>query len=301
MPEFSKPVSIAELMKYANQAYNGGDSNYYRIPSALDLGSISGYIPNRKGSQNLLKGFVDSTYQTARVSIQMADVGSDSLPHVRARVQAEIDSIFPKDEYDITLTGTSMLFMKNNKFLVDNLVQSVGIALIVITILLVTLFGTWRMILISLVPNIIPLLVTSGVMGIFHIYLKPSTVIVFSVAFGISVDFTIHFVAKYRMELKKHNFRIKESVQSTLHETGTSMIYTAIILFFGFSIFDFSTFGGTMWLGILTTLALVVSLLTNVLVLPCMLLSIEKRIMQREMKVKPILPLAEEAEEEEKD
>lgn len=138
-------------------------------------------------------------------------------------------------------------------------------------------------------------------MGLFHIYLKPSTVIVFSVAFGISVDFTIHFVAKYRLELKRHNFRIRESVQSTLHETGTSMIYTAIILFFGFSIFDFSTFGGTMWLGILTTLALVVSLLTNVLVLPSMLLSIEKRIMQREMKVKPILQLADDAEEEERE
>lgn len=301
MPEFSRPVSIAELMKYANQAYNGGDSLYYRIPSALDLGSITSYIPNRKGSQNLLKGFVDSTYQKARISIQMADVGSDSLPGVRARVQAEIDSIFPKEEYTVNLTGTSMLFMKNNQFLVDSLFQSVTMALVVITLLLVSLFGTWRMIIISLIPNIIPLVVTSGVMGFFDIYLKPSTVIVFSIAFGISVDFTIHFVAKYRIELKKHHFRIRESVKATLHETGTSMIYTAIILFCGFSIFDFSTFGGTMWLGILTTLALVVSLLTNIFILPSMLLSIEKRRMQREMKVKPILPLAEEAEEEEND
>lgn len=301
MPEFSRPLSIAELMKYANQAYNGGDSSEYRIPSALELGSITSYIPNRKGSQNLLKGFVDSTYQKARISIQMADVGSDSLPGVRARVQAEIDSIFPKDEYAVNLTGTSMLFMKNNQFLVDSLFQSVSMALVVITLLLVSLFGTWRMIIISLIPNIIPLVVTSGVMGFFDIYLKPSTVIVFSIAFGISVDFTIHFVAKYRIELKKHHFRIRESVKATLHETGTSMIYTAIILFCGFSIFDFSTFGGTMWLGILTTLALVVSLLTNIFILPSMLLTIEKRRMQREMKVKPILPLAEEAEEEEND
>lgn len=299
MPELSKPISAAELIKYAHQAYSYGDSNYYRIPSALDLNSITGYIPNRKGSKNLLKGFVDSTYQKARISIQMADVGSDSMPAVRNRVRAQIDSIFPVEEYDVSLTGTSIIFMKNNRFLVESLVQSVLIALVVITLLLVTLFGTWRMILISLVPNIIPLIVTSGIMGFFAIYLKPSTVIVFSVAFGISVDFTIHFVAKYRMELKRHNFRIKESVQSTLHETGTSMVYTAIILFFGFSIFDFSTFGGTMWLGILTTLALVISLLTNILVLPSLLLSIEKRIMQREMKVKPFLDIADDAELEE--
>lgn len=301
MPELSKPLSAAELIKYAHQAYAYGDSMYYRIPSALDLNSITGYIPNRKGSKNLLKGFVDSNYQKARISIQMADIGSDSLPGVRNRVRAEIDSIFPADEYEVSLTGTSIIFMKNNRFLVNSLVQSVLIALGVITLLLVTLFGTWRMILISLVPNIIPLVVTSGIMGYFDIYLKPSTVIVFSVAFGISVDFTIHFVAKYRMELKRHNFRIKESVQATLHETGTSMVYTAIILFFGFSIFDFSTFGGTMWLGILTTIALVISLLTNIVVLPSLLLSIEKRIMQREMKVKPMLDIADEAEEEEKD
>lgn len=299
MPEFSKALSIAELIKYANQAYNEGDSNYYRIPGALDLSSITSYIPSRKGSQNLLKGFVDSTYQRARISVQMADVGSDSLPGVKQRVLAQIDSIFPKEEYDVSLTGTSMLFMKNNRFMVESLVQSVGTALIVITLLLVTLFGTWRMLLVSLVPNIIPLIVTSGVMGYFNIYLKPSTVIVFSVAFGISVDFTIHFVAKYRLELKRYNFNIREAVAATLHETGTSMVYTAIILFCGFSIFDFSTFGGTTWLGILTTIALAVSLLTNLLVLPCLLLSIEKRIMQREMKVKPVMDIADSAEEEE--
>lgn len=301
MPELSKPVSASELIKYAHQAYAYGDSMYYRIPSALDLNSITSYIPKRKGSQSLLKGFVDSNYRKARISIQMADVGSDSLPGVRNRVRAEIDSIFPTDEYDVTLTGTSIIFMQNNRFLVESLVQSVLIALGVITLLLVTLFGSWRMILISLVPNIIPLLVTSGIMGYFDIFLKPSTVIVFSVAFGISVDFTIHFVAKYRMELKRHNFRIRESVLATLHETGTSMVYTAIILFFGFSIFDFSTFGGTMWLGILTTIALVISLLTNIIVLPSLLLSVEKRIIKKEMKEEPILPIADEAEEEEKD
>lgn len=301
MPEFSKPLSIAELMKYSNQAYNYGDTNYYRIPSALDLSSISSYIPNRKGSQNILKGFVDSTFQKARVSVQMADVGSDKMPAVKQRVEAEIDSIFPKADYDVTLTGTSIIYIKNNHFLVDNLTQSVVIAIILISILLVALFGTWRMFIISLIPNIIPLVITWGVMGYFNIYLKPSTVIVFSVAFGITVDFTIHFVAKYRMALKKHEFRIKESVAATLHEDGTNMVYTAIILFFGFLIFSFSTFGGTMWLGILTSLAMIVALFTNILVLPCLLLSLEKRIMQREMKVKPILQLADDAEEEEKD
>ncbi len=278
VPEFSKAVSIVDFLKFANQGMHYGDPKYYQVPDVLDISEIVNYLPKQTGKVNLLKSMVDSNFQTARVSIQMADVGSQKIKDIHKLVQQKVDSIFDKTKYDVKLTGTSAIFLKGNDYLINNLLSSVFWALLLNSFMMIFLFASWRMMLISLLPNIIPLIVTIGIMGFFHIRLKPSTIIIFSIAYGIVVDFTIHYLAKYRHSLKKHNWDMSIAIPESLTEAGPSIIYTAVALFGGFIVFAASSFGGTVALGILTSLSLVFGMLMNLLLLPSLLLSLEKSI-----------------------
>ncbi len=278
-PEFSKAVSIVDFLKFANQGYNNGDPRFYIIPGALEIPELMSYMPKNAGSNgSLVKSMVDSNYQIARISVQMADVGSVEMKNLNNKVQVLVDDIFPKDQYKVKLTGTSVIFLKGNDYLVSNLLQSMVSALVIISIMMAFLFFSWKMVTISLLPNIVPLLMTMGIMGFFDIRLKPSTIIIFSVAYGIVVDFTIHYLAKYRNSLKHNNWNMKTAIPESLNEAGPSIIYTAIALFFGFIIFAASDFGGTIALGVLTSLSLIFGMLMNLLLLPSLLLSLEKSI-----------------------
>jgi predicted RND superfamily exporter protein len=155
------------------------------------------------------------------------------------------------------------------------------------------------MILVSLIPNLLPLIITAGLMGFLGVPIKPSTILVFSIAFGISVDDTIHFLAKYRQELIVNNWKIKKSVYAALRETGLSMLYTSIVLFFGFSVFTISSFGGTVALGALVSVTLLFAMLANLLLLPALLLSLEKSIANKETLRKPSLEIIPNNEEDE--
>lgn len=277
-PEFSKAVSVVDFLKFANQGYNDGEEKYYFIPNVLDIENIISYLPAGTGDKKtLLKSMVDSTYRYARISVQMADIGSEAMKVLNAKVQSKIDSIFPKAKYDVKITGTSLIFLKGNDYLVQNLLQSMIAALVIISLMMAFLFFSWRMVLISLIPNIVPLLMTLGIMGFFDIRLKPSTIIIFSIAYGIVVDFTIHYLAKYRHALQKSNWNMSVAIPKSLHEAGPSIIYTAVALFFGFIIFAASNFGGTIALGVLTSLSLIFGMLMNLVLLPALLLSLEKR------------------------
>ena len=183
---------------------------------------------------------------------------------------------------DLQITGTGVIYAKGTTYLVNNLFISLMIAIVVVALLMSFLFRSLKMVLVSLLPNLLPLIFTSALMGYFGIPIKPSTILVFSIAFGISIDDTIHFLAKYRQELKYYN--IRKSVETSIRETGVSMIYTSIILFFGFSIFTASNFGGTQALGLLVSLTLFVAMLTNLVLLPSLLLSLEKRILTQNFK-----------------
>jgi uncharacterized protein len=282
-PEFSKAVSMIDFLKFANQGYHDGDERFYLLPGAFDVSELLSYMPKRGAvNSGLMKSMVDSNYQMARVSIQMADVGSVDMERVKERVQKIVDEVFPKDKYDVTLTGTSLIFLKGNDYLVDNLMQSMISALIIISVMMAFLFFSWKMVLISLIPNIVPLLMTLGIMGFFDIRLKPSTIIIFSVAYGIVVDFTIHYLAKYRNSLKKHDWDMRIAIPESLRDAGPSIIYTAVALFAGFIIFAASDFGGTIALGVLTSLSLFFGMLMNLLLLPSLLLSLEKSINNKE-------------------
>ncbi len=197
-----------------------------------------------------------------------------SKPSFNENLRKAID----KEYFDITLTGTSVVAAEGTKYLLNNLVSSLLFAIIAIAVLMALLFRSWRMVVISLIPNLIPLVATGGIMGWFGIPLKPSTLLVFSIAFGISVDDTIHYLAKYRQELKNKDWNIKECVILAVRESGLGMFYTSIVLFCGFAVFMFSQFGGTIALGMLISITLLIAMLTNLIILPSLLLTLERSI-----------------------
>ncbi len=279
-PEFSKPLSIAELFKFSKQAYFGGDSSMYSMPNNVEKGFIMGYLPkNQKGkSNNLLFAYLDSTKRYTRVSFQMADIGTKHMDSLMAKIHPQIDSIFSPAKYNISVTGNSVVYARGTNFLIHNLFESVLIAIALISLLMALLFSSFRMILVSMIPNIIPLLITAAIMGFAGIPIKPSTIIVFSIALGISVDNAIQYLSRYRHELKVTNGNIKRSAISALNEAGFSMIYTSIVLVLGFSVFIVSGFGGTQALGILISTTLLIAMFFNIMVLPSLLLTLDKRL-----------------------
>lgn len=276
-PELAKPLSIVEVIKTAKQAFYGGDTAFYSLPNGNELTFMGSYIPQMKGKKRtLVKNFIDTNFQVTRISVQVANVNTNDIERIRTGVRADIDSIFNPEKYTVTLTGATIVSQKGTKFLIRNLFESIILAVVVIAILLAFLFTSWRMILISLMPNLIPLLMTGALMGVFGIPIKPSTILIFSIALGISVDNSIQFLSRYRLQLKHSNRNIPYSVITALQETGYSMIYSSTVLFFGFGIFALSSFGGTQALGYLVSFTLLVAGLLNMFVLPATLLTLDK-------------------------
>jgi len=295
-PELSRSLSIVDLAKFSRQAFYGGDTNYYSLPNSQDKNFIFSYADRSKTESSVVKVLVDSTGQFARISANIADIGTKEMDALKESLRPKIDSLFDPDRYDVTMTGTSVVFIMGTNYLVKNLVVSLALAIVLIALFMAWMFRSARMVVVSLIPNLIPLLLTAALMGYFNIPIKPSTILVFSIAFGISVDDTIHFLAKYRQELKVRNWNIKESVLAALKETGVSMTYTSIVLFFGFSIFMASQFGGTKALGLLVSITLLIAMLANLLLLPSLLLTLERRITTRTFQ-EPLIDILDEEED----
>ncbi len=290
-PELSKPVSVVNLVKYAKQAYYNGSPKYYQLPSSNERNFILPYANSFSEQTNLMGAYVDSTGQYARITTFMKDIGTDKMERAEENLRTKISTLFPEDRYEVTLTGKALVFQKGTNYLVSNLVISLSLAILLIALFMAWMFRSFKMILVSLIPNLLPLLVTAGMMGFIGIPIKPSTILVFSIAFGISVDDTIHFLAKYRQELRASKWRIKKSVYASLRETGVSMFYTSIVLFFGFSVFMISSFGGTVALGGLVSATLLFAMLANLLLLPSLLLSLERNIANQKVLKEPSLQI----------
>jgi predicted RND superfamily exporter protein len=291
IPELSKPISVVSLVKYSKQAYYNGNPKYYQLPTSQENSFILSYAKNSNSDVDLLKNFVDSTGQYARITTFMKDIGTDKMERIQEDIQNKINKVFPKERYDVTMTGKALVFQKGTKYLVRNLIISLSLAIFLISLFMAYLFRSFRMIIVSLIPNLLPLLVTAGLMGYLGVPIKPSTILVFSIAFGISVDDTIHFLAKYRQELQANHWKIRKSVYAALRETGVSMFYTSIVLFFGFSVFTISSFGGTVALGALVSITLLFAMLSNLLLLPSLLLSLERNIANKEVLRKPAIDI----------
>ncbi|MBL4653356.1 MAG: MMPL family transporter [Flavobacteriales bacterium] len=294
--QFSRPLSVIDGIKFCKQAYYNGNPKKYQLINQQEKVFFKSYLENSRSDQQWLSAFIDTTKQYARISVQMKDIGTKEMEAIFAELNPKIDSIFSPDKYNVHIVGPSITFLRGTTFLIENLKISLALAVLIIAVIMLLLFRSWRMVIVSLIPNLIPLLVTGGVMGYFGIALKPSTILVFSIAFGISVDDTIHFLAKYRQELKQSGWYIKKSVLNALNETGISMMYTSIVLFFGFAVFMISDFGGTQALGILVSLTLLVAMVANLILLPSFLLTLDRFLTNRAFK-EPLLEIIDEEED----
>ncbi|MGI8598710.1 MAG: efflux RND transporter permease subunit [Chitinophagaceae bacterium] len=278
-----KPLSIIQALKFARQSFFEGDSSSYTMPSEYDLPALAQYLnmkPDSTSGKNtfgtLISSFMDSNRQQARISVTMQDVGTERLPFILDTIQGRADEIFDTSKYNVQLTGTSVTFVEGSRFIISGLKESIFWAFLLIAACMLYLFKSARILLCSLIPNVIPLVITAGVMGWAGVHLKPSTVLIFSVALGIAIDVTIRFLVNYKQN-SKHVQSIQANVIQTIHSTGLSIIYTSIVLIAGFVIFCFSSFGGTFALGWLTSLTLVVATIANLVLLPALLISLRKK------------------------
>jgi len=298
--ELSPSTSILNLLKFAKQSYYNGKERFYSLPSNMEKNFILSYATKGENNVDLLHSFLDSSKQVTRISIRMKDVGTARMQSLYDSFKADIDSIFPKKNYEVIITGSSVTVFKGNRYLVKNLFSSLALAIFLISVFMSIMFYSWRMVIMSLTPNIIPLIFTAAIMGFSGIPIKPSTILVFSIAFGISVDNTIHFLAKYRQELSVTGWNIHRSVILALKETGVSMMYTFVVLFFGFAVFSVSKFGGTVALGVLVSLTLLIAVTSNLILLPSLLMGLEKLTTTKSFR-EPLLHIYNEEEDIELD
>lgn len=286
IPELSRPMSVVNFAKYLNQSFYNGNPDYYQLPSSQEQAFVLSYAKSMfkgKGKgDNLMKSYVDSTAHYARMTTFMKDIGTDKMALIEKRLEKRIAQIFPKDRYEVTLTGKALVFQKGTSYLVDNLIESIIFAILMIAGLMLYMFRNLKMILVAIITNILPLCITSGLMGYLGIPLKPSTILVFSIAFGISVDNAIQFMAKYRHDLILNNGKVRRSVVSALRETGISAFYTSVVLILGFAVFTLSSFSGTIALGGLISCTLLFAMFANLIVLPSLVLTFEKKQLSKE-------------------
>jgi predicted RND superfamily exporter protein len=300
IPELSKPISVVNLVKYSKQAYYNGNPEYYELPTSQEQTFILSYAKNatKDSKENLMKSYVDSTGQFARITTFMRDENGDAIPKIEAEIRKKADKIFPPNQYQVSITGKALVFQKGTGYLLDNLLSSLIFAFFLTALLIGFMFRSFKMILVSIIPNLLPLLLTAGIMGFFDIPLKPSTILVFGIAFGLSVDDTVRFLAQYREELKKNNWKIRKSVYATFNDAGLSMFYTSIVLFFGFSVFMLSSFGGTIALGGLISLTLLFGMLSNLMLLPALVLTLNKTLANEQEFIEPMIDIIEHSDEE---
>lgn len=306
-PEMARPLSLVEGMKFVRQSYYGGDSASYGVPNSLDLAFLLSYIRSEAAGSNpdstagvgsadsgksaatakaaaansplnrLLKSFIDSNQQELRISVNMADVGSRQLPLILDDLKKKTETLFDSTKYRVEFTGTSVTYLEGSSFVIKGLRDSILWAFVLIAACMLFLFRSFRILLCSLIPNVIPLIITAGIMGWADVRLKPSTVIVFSIALGIAIDITIRFLVNYKQESEKPGVDPQQTVIDTINKTGISILYTSLVLIAGFFIFCFSDFGGILALGWLTSLTLVIATVTNLVFLPALLLGLTKK------------------------
>lgn len=282
--ELSSSLSINEGIKFSYQAYRGGAEKYYIIPSIGELKKLSDFSGTIKGKENKFSSYIDSSKQITRISYRMKDIGSQKTKELISQLKPKVDSIFNDTDASVSFTGHSLTFLKGNDYLLDNLIESLIIEIVLIALVGLVLFRSWKIIVLSKIPCLIPLIITAGIMGFSDIRFKPSTILIFSIAFGIASDGTIYFLTRYRQELKNNkNISVPDAISICIKDMGISMVYTAIILFSGFSIFILSSFGGTVALGVLISLTLLVSMCTNLILLPAILISLSNVISRKEI------------------
>ena len=276
LPQLSHATSVVEVVKYARQAFYRGKPKYYGLPTSHEVNFMMPYIKNSAGDIRLMNAYVDSTQRYARITTFMKDLEIEEMRQVQNYLAVHEHKLFPKDKFRVFMTGDALLYIEGTEFLLNNLLYSLILAILLISAVIYWMFRSKRMLILSLIPNLLPLLLTAGIMGFAGVPLKPSTILIFGITLGISVDDTIHYLTKYREELKKHHHRVSKAVIVALRETGISMFYTSIVLFFGFLVFVISDYGSTKALGGLISFTLLIAMFSNLLLLPALLLFLDR-------------------------
>lgn len=299
IPELSKPLSIVNIAKSFNQAYYNGNPEYYSLPSSQEEIFLLPYIKNslKNSKDNQLKSYITSDGSVARMTTFIKDENGEKMEAIEAHIRNKVNKLFPSPRYEVIITGKPSVFQKGTNYLLDNLLSSLLFAFALTGGLVAIMFRSLKMVLVSIIPNLLPLIMTAGLMGFFGIPLKPSTLLVFGIAFGLSVDDTLRFLAQYRMELERNDWKIKKSVFATFNDAGSSMFYTSIVLFFGFSVFMLSSFGGTIALGGLVALTLFFGMLSNLVLLPSLVLTLNKTLANQQELPEPTINILEETDE----
>jgi predicted RND superfamily exporter protein len=299
IPELSKPLSILNIAKSFKQAYYNGNPEYYQLPTSQEESFILPYIKNslKKSNDNQLKSYLTSDGSVARMTTFIKDQNGEKMEVIEAQLRRKINKLFPEPKYKVIITGKASVFQKGTKYLLDNLLSSLLFAFALTGGLVAIMFRSFKMVLVAIIPNLLPLLMTAGLMGFLGIPLKPSTLLVFGIAFGLSVDDTLRFLAQYRMELARNEWKIKKSVFATFNDAGISMFYTSITLFFGFSVFMLSSFGGTVALGGLVSITLCFGMLANLVLLPALVLSLNKTLANEQEFLEPTIDILEHSDE----
>ncbi|MCA6422081.1 MAG: MMPL family transporter [Flavobacterium sp.] len=300
IPELSKPLSIVNVAKSFNQAYYNGNPEFYSLPTPQEEIFLLPYIKNslKNSKDNQMKSYVTSDGSVARMTTFIKDENGEKMETIEAHIRNKVNKIFPSPRYEVIITGKASVFQKGTKYLLDNLLSSLLFAFFLTGGLVIIMFRSFKMVLVSIIPNLLPLLMTAGLMGFLGIPLKPSTLLVFGIAFGMSVDDTLRFLAQYRLELSRNDWRIKKSVFATFEDAGISMFYTSIILFFGFSVFMLSSFGGTIALGGLVALTLFFGMLSNLVLLPSLVLTLNKTLANQQELPEPTIDFLEHTDED---
>lgn len=299
IPELSKPLSILNVAKSFKQAYYNGNPEYYQLPTSQEEAFLVPYIKNslKKTKDNQLKSYVTSDGSVARMTTFIKDQNGEKMEVIEEQLRRKITKLFPPDRYKVIITGKASVFQKGTKYLLNNLLSSLLFAFALTGGLVALMFRSFKMVLVAIIPNLLPLLMTAGLMGFLGIPLKPSTLLVFGIAFGLSVDDTLRFLAQYRMELARNDWKIKKSVFATFNDAGISMFYTSITLFFGFSVFMLSSFGGTVALGGLVSITLCFGMLANLVLLPALVLSLNKTLANEQEFLEPTIDILEHSDE----
>jgi len=306
IPAVSKPLSVVEIVKFAKQSFWNGKPDMYSLPNSNEVGFIMSYMPDLdknqkegkgKNAAGILTSFIDTNYQVARISCRLKNVYTTEIKEIKKTIEQELAATFPEKDYTTTVTGSAIVFEKGSDYLVSNLYGSLALAIVLIAFLIYLLFSNVKMVFIAMATNMIPLLVTAGLMGYLNINLKPSTIIIYSIALGISVDAAIQFLSRYRFQLKMNDYNIKESVLNALKETTNGMVFSGTVLVLGFAVFIFSKFGGTASLGYLIGFTLMVALFSNLIILPSLILYMDKLIKNKEAS-KPMFEVDDDSENE---
>lgn len=300
IPELSKPLSIVNVAKSFKQAYYNGNPEFYEVPSSQEETFLLPYIKNslKNSKDNQLKSYLSNDGSIARMTTFIKDENGDKMEEVEAQIRRKVNKLFPEPKYEVIITGKASVFQKGTKYLLDNLLSSLLFAFLLTGGLVAIMFRSFKMVLVAIIPNLLPLIMTAGIMGFLGIPLKPSTLLVFGIAFGLSVDDTLRFLAQYRLELARNDWRIKKSVFATFNDAGISMFYTSLVLFFGFSVFMLSSFGGTVALGGLVSITLCFGMLANLVLLPSLVLTLNKTLANEQEFLEPTIDILEHSDED---